>query len=82
MIEMNPVIKIGSQDTSPEVTDPGLAGVGLSRLPREGGTKHFSLHISSGLLSCGRGKEAGAVKCSLCGETWSSQNLRYQGKPG
>lgn len=72
MIEMNPVIKIGLQDTSPEVTDPGLADVGLSFLPREGGTKHFNLHISSGLLSCGTGEEAGAVKFSLCGETWSS----------
>lgn len=81
MIEMNPVIKIGSQDTSSEVTDLGLAGVSLSLLPREGGTKHFNLHISSGLLSCGEGEEASAVKCSLCGETWSSQDLRYRGKP-
>lgn len=82
---MNPIMKIGSQRTLPGVVDQGLAGMGLVSSQDRGrreDTKHFSLHVSSGFRGCGRGGEAGAVKCSRCGETWGSQNLGYQGQPG
>lgn len=52
---------------------------------QEKGALNTSAYVSprGSLVGGGRGGgEAAAVKYSLCGETWSSQNLGCRGKPG